>query len=161
MTEGFSTVTTTADGNAAPRFALGVKEVHMRVFDGCFAIMNRDLRFNICELEDSFRVNKDVPNLPARISEHITESLQYAVVFWLSHLAESNVDAKENAEKVLGMLNSRKALFWVEALSLMDVIDRGILILQDCAHFFTVRSYPHNLVQRVMTNFRLNRALWR
>lgn len=139
MTGRFSTVPTNSRDNAAPRFAVGVKEVHMRMFDGCFAITNRDLRFNICELEDSSRLNKDVPNLFARISKHITESLQYAVVFWLSHLAKSDVDRKESAEKVHEFLNSRKTLFWVEALSLMNVVDRGIVILQDCVDFFVVR----------------------
>lgn len=147
MNEGFPKPMTNPGDNAAPRFTVGVKEVHMRMFEGCFSIMNRNLRFNICELEDSFRLNKDVPDLPARISEHLTESLQYAVVFWASHLADSDVDAKRNAEKVHEFLASRKTLFWVEALSVMDVVDRGIVILQDCAHFFAVRSYPRNLVQ--------------
>lgn len=54
--------------STVPPFAIGVKEVHERMFDGCFAIMNRDLWFNICGLEDSFRMNKDVPNVPALIS---------------------------------------------------------------------------------------------
>lgn len=141
MNEGVPTLTTDPRDKATLRFVVGEKEAHMRVFDGCFAIMERDLRFNICELEDSFRLNKDVPGLPARITKHISESLQYAVVFWLSHLAFSDVDVEGSTDKVLGLLNSRKALFWVEALSLMDVVDRGIVILQDCAHFFAVRSY--------------------
>lgn len=145
MTGRFSAVPMNTGDNAAPRFTVGVKEVHMRMFNGCFVIMNRDLRFNICELEDSFRLNKDVPDLPARVSKHVTESLQYAVVFWLSHLAESN--AKENAEIVHEFLSSREILFWVETLSLMAVVDRGIVILQDCAHFFAVRPPFRKVVQ--------------
>lgn len=158
MNEGFPTLAT---DKATPRFAVGEKEAHMRVFDGCFAIMDRELRFNICELEDSSRLNKDVPDLSARISNHITESVQYAVVFWFSHLAVSDIDVKRSADKVLGLLSSRKTLFWVEALGLMDVVDRGIVILQDCVGFFAVRTSSRISVQRVMTNFRLNRALWR
>lgn len=156
MNEGFPTLTVDPRDKATPRFAVGEKEAHMRVFDGCFAILERDLRFNICELDDSFQLNKDVPGLPARITKHISESLQYAVVFWLSHLEVSDVDVKKSAEKVLGLLNSRKTLFWVEALSLMDVVDRGVMILQDCARFFAVRASSRNFVQRVMINFRLN-----
>lgn len=146
MNEGFPTLPTSAEGNAALRFAIGVKEVHTRMFNGCFAAMNRDLRFNICELEDSFQLNKDVPNLLARISEHISESLQYAAVFWFSHLEGSDVDAKESAEKVHEFLNSRKTLFFFEVLSVMDFVDRGVIMLQDCARFFAVRASSRNFV---------------
>lgn len=146
MTRGFPMLTSTMEGNAVPRFAVGVNETHSRMFDGCFAVMNRDLRFNICELENSFQLNKDVPDLPARISKHIPESLQYAVVFWLSHLEESEVDIRQCAKKVHEFLDFQKALFWVEALSVMDVVDRGIVGLQDCARLFVVSSFFHNFV---------------
>ena len=47
------------------------------MFDGCFAIMDseHDLRFNICELEDTLQLNEDIPSLPDRISKHITDAL--------------------------------------------------------------------------------------
>lgn len=97
--------------NTVPPFAIGVKEVHERMFDGCFAIMNRDLRFNICGLEDLFRMNKGVPNLPALISKHITEALQHVAVFWFSHLEQSNIGASKSAGKVFALLNSEKGLY--------------------------------------------------
>lgn len=145
MNEGLPALTTDRGENA--HFAFGVKEAHMRVFDGCFAIMERDLRFNICELEDSFLLNKDVPDLPARISKHIVEALQYAASFWHSHLEQSNIDVKKSAEKVFAFLNSGKGLYWIEALSLMDVVDWGIVILQDCAGLFIVRPSSRDVVR--------------
>ena len=129
----------------------------MRVFEGCFAFMYRDLRFNICELKDSFRLNKDVPDLPACISKHITESVQYATVFWLSHVEKSDGDVKECAKKAYEFLSSREALFWVEVLSLMDVVDLGIIVLQDCARFFTVRQIFCEIA-RLLTTSRANRV---
>lgn len=126
-------------------FSIDLKQTHVRLFEGCFARMVRGLRFNACELEDSFRLNKDVPSLPARISEHMSETLRYGVIFWFSHLEQSG--QKNNTEKIFAFLNSRMALFWLEALSLMDVIDRGIVILQDCARFFTVCSFSHRIAQ--------------
>lgn len=142
-------VPTTTSENTVPPFADGVKEVHGRMFDGCFAIMNRDLRFNICGLEDSFRMNKDVPNLPALISKHITEALQYAAVFWFSHLEQSNVGASKSAGKVFALLNSEKGLFWIEVLTLMDAVERAIVILQDCARIFSVRPSSRDDMQRL------------
>lgn len=139
--------TTNLRENTVPPFAVGVKEVHGRMFDGCFAIMNRDLQFNMCGLEDSFRMNKDVPNLPALISKHITEALQYAAVFWFSHLKQSNVSASKSAGKVFALLNSEKGLYWIEVLTSMDAVERAIVILQDCVRIFTVRPSSRDGIQ--------------
>lgn len=126
-------------------FSIKLGQVHARIFEGCFKIMSHELRFNICEVDDSFQWNKDIPNLPARISKNMTEALRYGVLFWFSHLEQSDIDVKESAEKVLTFLDSLKTLFWIEALGLMDVVDRGVVILQDCAYLFTVRLSFRNV----------------
>ena len=156
MSGGVPTLTT----SVTPCFAHGVKETHTRIFDGCFAIMERDLRFNICGLEDSFLLNKDVPDLPDRISANVAEALQYAASFWASHLEQANVDAKMSAKKVLAILSTVKGLYWVEVVSLMDVVDRGIVVLQDCASFFMVRPSACDVMQQ-LTFSRMNRMSWR
>lgn len=160
MIEEFPMVSNIPGDNAAPRFAFGAKGTHTRIFDGCFTLMDRDLRFNTCELEESFRLNKDVPDLAHRLSRHIGGALRYASEFWLSHLMQSNVDTKESAEKVLVFLSSVKELYWIEAMSLMDAVERGIAILQDCAKFFIVRPSSCVVVQQ-LTVFRVNRASWK
>lgn len=135
---------TVSEGNLAKTFSVGQEEVHSRMFEGCFALMKRDLRFNVCKLDDSFRLNKDVSGLPERVKQGLSEALCYGSLFWLSHLKESSVNVKEGStKKILGFLVSREALFWVEALSLMDAVDRGIVILQDCTCLYTVRPSPH------------------
>lgn len=118
-------------------FSICLDEVHERVFEGCLAVMKRELRFNICNLEDSFRLNDDVADLPSRIKEQLSEALQYGTLFWMSHLEQSG--SKNSAEQVVAFLNTQSALFWVEALSLLDAIDQGIVALQDCAQLFAVR----------------------
>lgn len=140
-------------------FSNKLEEMHALVFEGCFAIMHRELRFNICELEDSFRLNKDVPDLLARITSHITEALRYGSLFWFSHLELSGVDVQEAPEQVCAFLESRKVLFWMEALSLMDTVERGIVILQDCTRLFTVRLHflHHDNLQQ-LTKLRLTQA---
>ena len=160
MSGGFATLTINAGDNAVPRFTFGVKEAHIRVFEGCFAIMDRDLRFNVCELQDSFWLNKEVLDLPIRISNHIAEPLQYATVFWLSHLEDPDDDMGETAVKVHEFMSSPKTLFWVEALSLMNAVDRGIVALQDCARFFAVRPSSRDFV-RLLTTSRAIGVSWR
>lgn len=138
---GLPRTTTVPEENMPRRFTITLYEIHSRIFSGCFIIMNRDLRFNICELEDSSRLDKDLPDLPDRITKHIGEALRYGCLFWLAHLELSDVDMDKSANDILAFLSSRKALFWVEALNLMDAVDRSIVILQDCAHFFNVRPF--------------------
>ena len=118
-------------------FSTRLEEMHTRVFDGCFAVISRELRFNMCDLEDSHRLNKDVPDLSIRIKQKLSEALQYGCLFWISHLVESHV--KGCGEQVFAFLHSLNALYWIEALSLLDAIDRGIVALQDCTSFFAVR----------------------
>lgn len=144
LTGRLSSTTSIPGEDSVKAFSAGPEKIHARVFSGCFATMNRELRFNICELEDSFHLNKDVPDLLTRITKYITEALKYGLLFWFSHLEQSDIDKKESAKTILSFLRSRKTLFWVEALSLMDVVDRGIFVLQDCARFFTVNpSTPY------------------
>lgn len=125
--------------NSRKSFPNGLEEAYPRMSDACFTIMNRELRFNICGLEDSFQLNVDVPILPVRMAQNISESLRYVALFWLSHLRHFN-SSKEDCDRVDAFLNSPKALFWIEVLSLLGVIEGDISILQDCANLFSVSS---------------------
>lgn len=128
-------------GSPVKGFSIRLEEAHMRVFNGCFAVMKSQLGFNICELEDSFLMNGAVRDLSARIKQNISEVLQYGILFWMSHREQSR--SKERDEQVFAFLDSRKALFWIESLGLLGVVDRGIVALQDCAPFFAVRRFCH------------------
>lgn len=134
----------------AHEYSVNLAGIHTLVLNECFNIMDRNLRFNICELENSFRLNKDVPNLPTRISKHITEALRYAALFWLSHLEQPDIDVRKSAEKTLAFLSSVKGLYWIEVLSLMDAVDQGIVELHDCAGFFTVRLFSRKVMQQLI-----------
>lgn len=119
-----------------------VDELHDIVFKTCMSTMNRELKFNICGLNDSSLLNKEVDGLQEMISKNISELLQYSSLFWFVHLAASgleggNVDARG---PVAMLLRSTKALFWLEILSFLDAISQGVVILQESGNFFTVRS---------------------
>lgn len=111
------------------------------MFDGYLAVMKSQLRLNICELEDFFLMNDAVRDLSARIKQNISEALQYGILFWMSHHKQSG--SKERDQQVSAFLDSRLALLWIESLSLVGVVDRGIVALQDCAQFFAVHPFCH------------------
>ena len=125
----------------AGSFTIGLAGTHQLMFKGSLETMHRGLKFNICELEDSYRKNKDVPDLAIRISNFIPEALQYSSLFWFSHLSQSNLapGSEEVTSEVSRLFGSLKALFWLEVLSLLGAIGHGIGLLRECAAFFAVR----------------------
>ncbi|KAJ6574321.1 hypothetical protein B0H19DRAFT_985970, partial [Mycena capillaripes] len=91
---------------------------------GCFTVLQKHLRFNICHLPDSHLLNSEVPGLP---ESHLSPALKYASRFWGPHLWESDFD-----DEILVPLKSfltYQFLFWLEVLSICQEVAfaRGIL----------------------------------
>ncbi|KAG9122600.1 hypothetical protein FRC07_000960 [Ceratobasidium sp. 392] len=82
----------------------------------CFETMTRRLRFNICNLESSFLLDDDVPDLPARVQQCIPRHLRYACWYWDKHEAFAK-DATETLSRFEEFL-TRYALFWLEVMNL-------------------------------------------
>jgi hypothetical protein len=100
---------------------------------GCLRILNSQLHFNICGLEDSCIPNVNVPDLGSRIEEHIPAELKYASLFWSHHLYEAGPDDEILAELKDFIYN--KFLYWLEVLSLLNNVPMatGILeVVRDC-----------------------------
>ncbi|KAJ7690517.1 WD40-repeat-containing domain protein [Mycena rosella] len=83
---------------------------------GCIRIMNRQLRFNICGLEDSHLLNAEVSDLPTRIETCISAELSYASQFWSEHL--QGTASEDKIVQHLRQLFQEHFLHWLEVLSL-------------------------------------------
>ncbi|KAF8705852.1 WD domain, G-beta repeat, partial [Rhizoctonia solani] len=86
----------------------------------CFHIMKKSLRFNICNLETTSRFDRDIPDLEARLIEHISSGLFYACRYWGGHLYDCK-PADELVEMVDEFLRHR-LLFWMEVMNLKNCI---------------------------------------
>ncbi|KAG8775170.1 hypothetical protein FRC12_001626 [Ceratobasidium sp. 428] len=85
----------------------------------CLEVMLRDLRFNICKLEDSCVMNCDVIDLQTRIETNVPPELMYSCAYWTTHLVVSPFT--ELLEGLLTkFLNGPHLLYWIEVLSLTD-----------------------------------------
>lgn len=122
-------------------FSINLRQAHEAVFKGCLATMHRELKFNICELDDSSLSNRDIPDLPQRILKFISEALQYSTMFWFSHLSESGLepDDRDVVKTVLELFQTMEVFFWLEVLSLMNTVMHGVFILKSCNKYFSVR----------------------
>jgi hypothetical protein len=107
-------------------FQISPRDTNVRLGIACLKTMVGQLRFNICKLEDSRLANADVGDLPTRIKQNISDSLQYSSLYWSNHLCSTpdNGDQRvwENLEEFFEGLF---ALFWIEVLSIMGKVSIG------------------------------------
>ena len=96
---------------------------HPTLAFACLRVMNSALRFNICDLETSYKRNKDMHDLEQRVQKNIPPQLSYACRFWAEHLRLSPYDEKLREE--LESLLFKNLIFWFEVLSLLQAIGRA------------------------------------
>ena len=82
----------------------------------CLGLMKDQLRFNICDLETSFKFNKDVHDLQERVNKQIHLGLLYACRHWASHLQD--VPYSDGLLFELDHFVYKQLLYWIEVLSL-------------------------------------------
>lgn len=118
-------------------FLVKLSEIHELMAIGCLKTLQRELRFNVCRLEHSYHLNKDVPDLSKRIQEYISEALQYSSLFWLDHVSQS--DVTKHFRSISAVVVSPGILHWLEVLSWLDALVEGMAILRKGTIFFKVR----------------------
>ncbi|KAG8723657.1 hypothetical protein FRC09_002319 [Ceratobasidium sp. 395] len=87
----------------------------------CLEIMLQGLKFNICHLEDSRIMNRDVLDLQDRISKSIKPELLYSCMYWPTHLTQQPFSLTDGSTIQLldRLLHGKHILFWIEVLSLV------------------------------------------
>jgi len=109
-------------------YQLNLQAAHVQQGVACLETMFKQLRFNICELEDSRLANTDVKDLSSRIDKNISQPLQYSSLYWPTHLC-STPDSIHHDQRILGSLKEffegLYPLFWIEVLSIMGMVPIG------------------------------------
>ncbi|KAG8792948.1 hypothetical protein FRC12_004393 [Ceratobasidium sp. 428] len=93
----------------------------------CFNTMSKELRFNICGLESSFVLDKDVLDFSTRVDQAISAQLFYACQHWSNHLqdAEDSSVLRSSLDRFL----THRLLFWMEVLNAKQCIGIGETLL--------------------------------
>ncbi|CCA74987.1 related to WD40-repeat protein (notchless protein) [Serendipita indica DSM 11827] len=85
------------------------------------------LKFNLCQVESSFYLNRQLPDLEERISKYIPTRLQYASSYWSFHVAETGEDWRRTFKsEVQWIVQSPQVLHWMEVLSFTGGVLRAI-----------------------------------
>ncbi|KIJ50837.1 hypothetical protein M422DRAFT_158740 [Sphaerobolus stellatus SS14] len=102
--------------------------------------MNKELHFNMGQLESSYFSNKDITGLYQRLDKLISKPLLFSCQWWHEHLPE-NVDTSSNVElyEEADIFLKKKLLFWLEVMSLMGQLPAAAGAMQHAEHIFKVR----------------------
>ncbi|KIJ36174.1 hypothetical protein M422DRAFT_179768, partial [Sphaerobolus stellatus SS14] len=114
---------------------------------GLLRYMNKELHFNMGQLESSYFSNKDITGLSQRLDKLISKPLMFSCQWWHEHLPE-NVDASSNVElyKEADIFLKNKLLFWLEVMSLMEQLPAAAGAMLDAEHIFK-NSVPGDICQ--------------
>jgi hypothetical protein len=105
-------------------------------------VMNKLLRFNICDLASSYFRNGDINDLLTRVKENIPEHLAYACRYFADHVSGC-VESQEMLEIIHGLLR-KKLLFWLEALSLLKNTSQALTQLLALQTWVKVWTDPNH-----------------
>ncbi|KAL0945669.1 hypothetical protein HGRIS_014988 [Hohenbuehelia grisea] len=136
----------------------------------CLRIMNTQLKFNICNLESPFALNKDVMDLDAKVQQYISLELRYACTQAAHHLKASlplprtpNDDnllaahISKNVALELGAFLNDKFLFWLEAQSCMSVAGMGPGTILPVFLAWAISALQDDLAQILKDSIRFER----
>ncbi|KAH7903424.1 hypothetical protein BJ138DRAFT_1193733, partial [Hygrophoropsis aurantiaca] len=87
----------------------------------CLQIMKSELRFNICELENSYQFNHEMADLKQRMGKCISAHLSYTCTYWMDHLSSTSNKAEDIIKAITEFLHNH-LLWWIEVMALKQDI---------------------------------------
>jgi len=107
-------------------YKVNIEDANTQLGGACLKTMMQQLRFNICNLDDSRLANADIDDLAFRTKEHVSDALQYSSLYWSNHLCFT----PDNGDpyvwgKLKEFFEGLYTLFWVEVLSIMGMVPIG------------------------------------
>jgi len=130
-------------GGCPCEYRVNLQGANVQLGIACLKTMVRQLRFNICKLEDSRLANADVHDLQSRINENISDPLQYSCRYWSNHLCSGPDNGNRGVSGSLReFFDGLYPLFWVEVLSVMGIVPIGAPSLRRVISWINVSATP-------------------
>ena len=121
------------------RFHISPPNYHSELLVSCLELMNQRLEKNMCKLPDAL-ANNEVSDLEERIEQYISPGLQYACRSWHKHLVDPHL-VSPHISKITSILHQfleEKFLFWLEVLSVLDIVRDAVDALEVAARWLGV-----------------------
>ncbi|CCA73096.1 hypothetical protein PIIN_07050, partial [Serendipita indica DSM 11827] len=93
----------------------------------CLKSPTEGLKFNICQIQSCFYLNREVPNFDAKVSRFISRRLRYASSHWLFHIVETDNNWRSKLKDELRhIIRIPYILYWMEILSFTGGVPRAL-----------------------------------
>ena len=125
------------DHSRSEGYFVGKSDIQADLAVASLCILDGGLYFNICELQSSYLLNSEIPDLAERVKAKISSHLSYSCYFWAKHLHATKFDPVL-AGHVGDLLGSEKILFWFEAMSLLGILGNAAFALSYVARWLQV-----------------------
>ena len=125
-------------------FFIDRSKAHRKMTISCLKIMQQGLKFNICGLKSSYKMNYQVDDISTLANSYIPSYLAYACQHWADHLRGIVSNEKRDAEIVNLLRNflNFHLLYWLEALSLLSISRTASKSLLITAEWLEVYGSP-------------------
>jgi hypothetical protein len=101
------------------------KQAHQQLYVNCIRLMSISLKQDICGLDAPGTLLADVAS--SQVEQCLPPELQYACLYWVQHLCQSGTQIYDN--DLVHQFLQANLLYWLEALSWMQKISKGILAI--------------------------------
>jgi len=118
------------------------QDANVQLGIACLETMVRQLRFNICGLEDSRLANADINDLQSRIKSNIPDCLQYSSLYWSNHLCFAPDNDQRVWNSLEGFFDGLCPLFWIEVLSILGMVPIGAPSIRSVISWAKVSPTP-------------------
>jgi hypothetical protein len=109
----------------------------------CLLLMNRHLRYNVCNLGDHTVANDEVQGLDLLLCDNVSDALRYAVCFWCAHLTASD-STNGFLLDALDEFCQKHPFHWVEVLSLVKSVPSAETALLQVIQWCEVFQFDHS-----------------
>jgi hypothetical protein len=124
-------------------YRMNPRDANIQLGIACLKTMVRQLRFNICGLEDSRLANADIEDLPSRIKENISDCLQYSSLYWSNHICFAPDDDDRRVwDSLEKFFEGLCPLFWIEVLSILGMVPMGAPSIRSVISWAKVSPAP-------------------
>ncbi|KAG8711729.1 hypothetical protein FRC09_020445 [Ceratobasidium sp. 395] len=126
--------------NRSNQFCCNAALHHALLAQCCFRqIASRNPVFNICKLESSYLLDREVEDLDSKVANNIPQHLFYACRYWETHFEHANTH-KDLINDLWDFLSVR-FLFWMEVMNLKNAISDGAIIMHRLSRWLNGRNY--------------------
>ncbi len=107
-------------------YQVNLRDADVQLGIACLEVMTTQLRFNICNLEDSRIANANIKDLPSRVKQNISDPLQYSCLHWLDHLCFPPANCSQCVLALGRFFEGLYPIFWIEVLSILAMVPIGV-----------------------------------